>query len=319
MAERWVMAHPPGYQELAEYLLDNITRITQAEFEVALKVVSERLNSTLGDRPYAVLLPDKESYQELGAQSFEEFSENVASGDWVLDLAIEGGLRPPAHCLGRAHTAWPFEREAFHWCADRDDIKDIVILDDHSLSGSYVVEALKGVEAFHARGGRTFVVVPHITNHALAELKEQSPETKVIYFEIVPLAIEVLKRDVAAGNRDAVRYLNQIIELYSEDAQLEDSVLTYWDHKLPDNCFGSGGDHNIDLLHGYVPPVPDNTPFEMPETEEELEKLEELIAAQGPKPEPLLIPFISGANDLEVYRTRAYYDFIKAKRSISGS
>lgn len=289
LAKQWVSAHPAEPRELAQFIVDHITHVSQEEFEQTLKDAVEQFNAAIGERPFTTfVLSGDYNLTEDGIYQEPATAGNYNSGDWVADLAEELGMRKPQAVIRRGDegTAKRFKK----WALQNLFIEDIVVADDVSISGIQMLDdmraVIKEINAARQEKGvppvKVHFLLPYQTDFARQKILAQYSNS-VIYGNgrIIPIG-DILRDEAHRSPQKAAKIKALILKYYS---LLENSVLTYFDHKIPDNSLTVDyDDDETTVLDGLLLIDPANKSFEK-------------------------IPFIRNAEEQTAYRTAAYLSF----------
>ena len=236
-AEEWINAYEKrkDLQELAKFIVDNITYVDQETFEKALSQAVTKFNKEC-IRPFGVCL--------LGALS-NETDEEMKSNAWAYRIAREKELPEPK---GVVHSVSPSDAadQLKDWLLSNPGVNDILFIDDASYSGKQLNDwlqfALMNIfqdEGLKSRPITIHIAIPYMTNnakamaHASAKYVRDMPgcniEVKLYDQMIIPTVNEIFDK-ATPSNRE--KLMADMQKIYGRGSLKK--TLFYFQHKQPD-------------------------------------------------------------------------------------
>ncbi len=289
-AKAFVDAHPEDMRPFAQFVVDNVTRITQDDFEHELRRALSQFQAKIGDKPYVSI-----QLRDTGGG----LSDVAKSNEWVHDLAVEFNMFKPQASVLRD--------DVWRWLIQNPEVNDIVIMDDGAYSGVQIgkliatlVRAATNDEGLRKRVNalRFHVVVPYMTNRAKDWINDTrdpygssvSPHISFYSPQVISSMGELLRKAEKVIGYNRVNDFREIIENITK-ASLYSFTLTYFDHKVPDAVSVLSGEWsraNETILQGIV--------FNRDGTMQDKR-----------------VPFIDNINELPPYKTEMYKRYQKSR------
>ncbi|MBF0522532.1 MAG: hypothetical protein HQL24_05680 [Candidatus Omnitrophica bacterium] len=211
-AEQWVEAQEPDYRDLARFLLNHVTHVSQEEFEAALQETVNDFNAKMGDKPYVLVL-----------------SRQGRSEEWTYQLALEKGLRPAKHIIKLANGVMPDSARTL-----LQKISDVVFMDDAVYTASLLTSTVSGfVQSLpwaKVRNLNCHLLIPFMTSFGEQRISSRDLNIKLYKHHLMPTLPEILRSDV--GRNWAPEF--EKIFHGSVDKTFSGMTLTYFQHKIPD-------------------------------------------------------------------------------------
>lgn len=210
------------YKDFAQLIVDNITHISQEQFEEQLQKSVKEFNIAIGDKPYVVVFFNKK--------------DEPKSNEWVYYLSLEKGLRP-AKKIVYVSSASELQGRKFY-DEDGNEITDILYIDDAAYTGGQVSgNVYRGFS-----GGRqtVHIVIPFMTKQSVDRINDLTKSRKgipginvqIYDHKMIETVAEIIKRTRKSQNlsEEVISELSNYVNI----SETESGTLTYFDHKLPD-------------------------------------------------------------------------------------
>jgi hypothetical protein len=253
-ATDWVDQHPPECRKAARALIDNITHITQNNFESTFTETVKQFN---------IFIEEKE---KNNAFEYVVGLEDQKSNAWMFELAKPILIRPPKIEIPLAYTA-ELHKEVSKYLEKQESFfpKNIVFFDDGIFSGEQMEKIIRlifnAIDYENTRienANKTsqadplqpiprphmIVVCPYMTKFAKKYLEDKF-KTEVTLFttqeiktvkDIVPCQeLEILQKMnpwVDLGDQKETSGPESDIDKYRKDIANRGTI--YFDHKVPD-------------------------------------------------------------------------------------
>ncbi|MBF0522531.1 MAG: glycerophosphodiester phosphodiesterase [Candidatus Omnitrophica bacterium] len=211
-SKQWVAAQgTPELRDLAQFLLNHVTHITQKEFEAALENMVNDFNSKLGDKPYVLIMP-----RDKGERS----------ESWTYQLALEKGLKPAQYIIKTDGGVLSYDQRILK------DVKNVVFIDDAFYSGTQVLNAsqalLSHITVFDPQDINIHFLTPFMTSFAQNKILT-NPKAFVYQHQTMPTISDIL-----ASNAEYEKLFKTLI-YENIDRGYPGITLTYFQHKVADS------------------------------------------------------------------------------------
>ncbi|MCK5492510.1 MAG: HAD family hydrolase, partial [Candidatus Omnitrophica bacterium] len=257
-AEKWINSHSVQLRKLAGFLADNISYINQEEFENALDESIKEFTNNIKEKPYIVLLPKYDN-------------RPIKSNHWCYELAREKGFFLSAIISDKTKILISEIREK--------GIRDVVIIDDASYSGSQVREKIMNFldkleeENIDRSEINVHIIIPFMTliaeNRIRKKFKNKMNDIYIYRQRKIETIYEIFQ-SVVKKYPDRRNEFNDFLSLIRKTYGIGSSIsknftsrtLTYFQHKIPNGLAilapisqemcDNNYFENTTILHGVV-------------------------------------------------------------------